>query len=470
VITMKRNHDRFRVWRGIQNLAIPGPSPAKAMEPGIRLLFQILRKSWLDSRRPWRWPFGPASSFAFAILQTQSDSARKLHAPPRNDHGQGFPFAVFRGIALTGALSAIVLLAGCSGKPAQQESSATPRNVTLTRAQQNSIHVVTVEPAQYRTKITTTGVVDFDHDRATDVLAPFSGAVGKVLVTQGQRVAKGQALAEVVSPDFTAAAGAYRKAALAANAADAVASNDRDLFAHQAISQRENAQAQADAASADADRNAALQTLVALHVDPQAIADIRAGRSLAAGAGVIRAPIAGTLVTKSIAPGQTLSAGTTPCFTIADTSRMWVMAQVFGDDVARVQTGDAAAVITGDGDKPIAGTVTNVGAVIDPDTRSVQARIGADNPDAELKKQMYVTVRIQSREEYKGLLIPVSAVLRDDENLPFVYVVEPDGSYARRAVSLGARIDDRYAIPEGLSAGDKVVADGSIFLQFIQSQ
>ncbi|HJR13762.1 MAG TPA: efflux RND transporter periplasmic adaptor subunit [Rhodanobacteraceae bacterium] len=371
---------------------------------------------------------------------------------------------------MTGALSAIVLLAGCSGKPAQQESSATPRNVTLTRAQQNSIHVVTVEPAQYRTKITTTGVVDFDHDRATDVLAPFSGAVGKVLVTQGQRVAKGQALAEVVSPDFTAAAGAYRKAVLAANAADAVASNDRDLFAHQAISQRENAQAQADAASADADRNAALQTLVALHVDPQAIADIRAGRSLAAGAGVIRAPIAGTLVTKSIAPGQTLSAGTTPCFTIADTSRMWVMAQVFGDDVARVQTGDAAAVITSDGDKPIAGTVTNVGAVIDPDTRSVQARIGVDNPDAVLKKQMYVTVRIQSREEYKGLLIPVSAVLRDDENLPFVYVVERDGSYARRAVSLGTRIDDRYAIPEGLRAGDKVVADGSIFLQFIQSQ
>ena len=83
---------------------------------------------------------------------------------------------------------------------------------------------------------------------------------------------------------------------------------------------------------------------------------------------------------------------------------------------------------------------------------------------------MYVTVHIQSHAAHDGLLVPVSAVLRDDENLPFVYLVDADGSYARRSVSLGARVDDRYVIPEGLHAGDKVVVDGSIFLQFIQSQ
>lgn len=387
----------------------------------------------------------------------------------RNDDGnEGRD--VRRLVAAAAALLAVFALAGCSGKPPQSGASTTPHNVTLTKEQQHSIHVVTVEPSRYRTTIATTGVVDFDHNRATDVLAPFSGAVTKVLVTQGQRVTKGQALAQVASPDFTAAAGAYRKAVLAANAADAVASNDRDLFAHQAISQRENAQAQADAASADADRDAALQTLIALHVDPKAIAEIRAGHPLAAGQGVIRAPIAGTLVAKSVAPGQTLAAGTTPCFTIADTSRMWVMAQVFGGDASRVQTGDAAAIVTGEGGKPIAGTVTNVGAVVDPDTRSVQARIAVDNPDGALKKQMYVTARIQSRDQHSGLLLPVSAVLRDDENLPFVYVVESDGSFARRSISLGTRVGDRYVIPGGLHAGDKVVADGSIFLQFIQSQ
>lgn len=367
-------------------------------------------------------------------------------------------------------LFAAVALAGCSGHSAPQPESTTPHNVTLTRQQQGSIHVATLEPAQYRNTITAPGVVDFDHDRANDVLAPFSGAVTKVLVSLGDEVKKGQALAMVDSPDFTVAAGAYRKALLAAKAADAIAGNDRDLYAHQAISERENAQAQADAAAADADRDAALQTLVALHVDPKTLADIRSGKPVAHGQAVIRAPIAGTVVQKSIAPGQTLAAGATPCFTIADTSKMWVMAHVFGDDVARVHAGDAAAVVTGDGDKPIDGTVTNVGAVIDPDTRSVDARVTVDNPDGALKKQMYVTVRIRSHARHRGLLVPDSAVLRDDENLPFVYVVEKDGSYARRSVALGPRVDDRYVIPRGLHAGDKVVADGSIFLRFIQSQ
>lgn len=368
------------------------------------------------------------------------------------------------------ALFAATLLAGCSGKPAPQQSSGTPHNVALTKAQQGSVRIYTVEPAQYHTTITTTGVVDFDRNHATDIVAPFSGAVTKALVTQGQRVAKGQPLAEVASPDFAAAAGAYRQTVLAAKAADAVASNDRDLFAHQAISQRENAQAQADAASADANRDAALQTLVALHMDPQTIAAIRDGKPAAGGQGVIRAPIAGTLVAKSIAPGQTLAAGTTPCFVIADTATMWVMANVFGDDAAHVRAGDPAAVVTGDGGKPIAGTVTNVGAVVDPDTRSVAARVRVDNADGALKKQMYVTVHIRSHDAHDGLLVPVSAVLRDDENLPFVYAVESDGSYARRPVTLGTRVGDRYVVPEGLHPGDKVVVDGSIFLQFIQSQ
>jgi len=375
----------------------------------------------------------------------------------------------FAAIVAGGGL-AFALLAGCSGKPATQESSTTPHNVTLTKEQQQRIHVYTVEPSQYRDEITTTGVVDFDHNRSTDVLAPFSGPVTKLLVTLGQTVKKGQALALVDSPDFAAAVGAYRKALAAAKAADQLAATDRDLFAHHALSQREYAQAQSDAIGADSDRDAALQALVALHVDPQTIADIRAGRTAAHAQGVIRAPLAGTVVTKSITPGQLLSAGTTDCFTIADTAKMWVMAQVFGRELGMVKVGDPAEVESGDGGRTIAGKVTNVGAVIDPGTRSVAARVAVDNPDGVLKQQMYVQVRIRSQHPQTGLLIPVSALLRDDENLPFVYVVEPDGSYARRPVTLGARIGDRYLIPQGLRTGDKVVADGAIFLNFIQTQ
>ncbi|HVS77650.1 MAG TPA: efflux RND transporter periplasmic adaptor subunit [Steroidobacteraceae bacterium] len=384
---------------------------------------------------------------------------------------RGVPPLVGRLAGVWLAAAALVSLAGCSSAapdPGAQPSG--PRNVTLTAAQRTSLHLLTVEPATYHTRITTTAVVDFDHDRSTPVLAPFSGPVARVMVALGDHVAAGQALATVNSPDFTLAVGAYRKALITAAAADSVAANDRVLYAHQAISQRENADAQAAAVGADADRSAAMQGLIALHVDRNTIAAIRAGRQPALGQGVIRAPISGTVVEKTIAPGQTLTAGTSPCFTVADTSRMWVMAQVFGADVARVHVGDPATVDTGDGGAPLAGTVTNVGAVVDPGTRSVSARIQVDNPAGLLKRQMYVQVHIQSRERYQGLLVPVSAVLRNDENLPFVYVLALDGSYARQSVTLGSRIGDRYVIPQGLRPGDEVVVDGSIFLHFMQSQ
>jgi cobalt-zinc-cadmium efflux system membrane fusion protein len=380
------------------------------------------------------------------------------------------PFPSTFPLAFTQAL-ALALLAGCSSAtPAAGPQASKPQNVTLTAAQRTSIHLLTVAPTTYRTSITTTAIVDFDHDRSTPVLAPFSGPVTRVLVTLGDRVTAGQALAMVSSPDFTAAVGAYRKALISASAADAVASNDRFLFAHQAISQRENAQAQAAAVGADADRSAALQALIALHADPKTIAAIRAGKPLALAQGIIRAPIAGTVVQKSIAPGQTLSAGTSPCFTVADTSQMWVMAQVFGVDLTQVHAGDTATVDTGDGAAPLTGTIANVSPVVDPDTRSVTARVQVANPDGVLKQGMYVQVQIQSHRQYRGLLIPVSAVLRNDEDLPYVYVVVSDGSYARRSVTLGGRVGNRVVISQGLQIGDKVVVDGSIFLNFIESQ
>ncbi|MGH7990088.1 MAG: efflux RND transporter periplasmic adaptor subunit, partial [Limisphaerales bacterium] len=116
------------------------------------------------------------------------------------------------------------------------------------------------------------------------------------------------------------------------------------------------------------------------------------------------------------------------------------------------------------------GTVDNISATVDPDTRSVMVRVVVKNPGDILKRQMYVHVRIQSRQESSGLLVPVSAILRDDVNLPFVYVALPDGSFARRHVALGYHVGGQYDIPEGLQVGDRIVVDGSIFLQFMQNQ
>lgn len=369
------------------------------------------------------------------------------------------------------AMCAFALLAGCSsGNDTANASPTTASDVTLTTAQQQHITLYDVEPSTWHKTIDTTGVVDFDQDHSTSVLAPFSGPVIRALVAPGDQVKKGQALALVASSDFAADLSAYRKAVDTANTARRVADNDADMLAHRAIAQREAQQAQTDAANAEADRDAALQTLRSLNASPQVIAAARAGTPVASVEAAIRAPIAGTVVEKNITPGQLLQAGTTPCFTIADLSRVWVMARLFGDDGDAVHVGDSAQVMPDNGTQTWSGRVTNVSAQVDPDTRAVTARIALANLDGVLKKQMYARVHIVSQQSRTGLLIPAGAVLRDDDNLPFVYVAEPGGSYARRHVTLGDHDGDRVVVASGLKGGERLVTEGGIFVRFIESQ
>ncbi|MGO9930797.1 MAG: efflux RND transporter periplasmic adaptor subunit [Steroidobacteraceae bacterium] len=378
-----------------------------------------------------------------------------------------------RALAIAVAAAALMsIFAGCSKKsdPPPPTASVTPSNVKLTAAQRNSIQIYAVQPSKYHKTIETSGAVDFDNDQATSVLAPFSGPASRLLVSLGDRVKKGDPLAEVESPDFAAAISAYSKALATARTNRHLADLDKDLLQHRGVAQKEADQAETDALNAEADRDAALQALVSLSVHPQTIKDIQEGRPIPRAAGLLRSPIAGTVVEKLITPGELLQAGTTACFTVADLSRVWVMAQVFGADIASVHLGDSADVQSGIGSRSFSGRVDNISALVDPDTRSVMVRVVVENPGDFLKKQMYVRVLIRAREESSGLLAPVSSILRDDLNLPFVYRVAADGSFARQHVTLGYRTGDQYDIPEGLTAGEQIVIDGGIFVQFIQNQ
>ncbi|WP_050981436.1 efflux RND transporter periplasmic adaptor subunit [Rhodanobacter spathiphylli] len=370
------------------------------------------------------------------------------------------------------ALGMLIGVAGCSSQSAAPQAAAadTPKNVTMTAAQRQHIRLLTLAPASFHRTVDTTGVVDFDNDQATSVLAPFSGPVARLLVAPGDKVRQGQPLALVDSPDFSAAIGSYRKALITARNARRLADADKDLLQHEGVSRRETEQAQIDAASAEADRDAALQALVALDVDAATIKAIQAGRTVARVQGVIRAPIGGTVVDKLITPGQLLQAGSTPCFTVANLSKVWVMAQLSAKELTAIRVGDPAQVDAGTPGEEWPGTVDNIAAVVNPDTRAIAARIVVNNPEGVLRKQMYLRVRIQSRQAGEGLRVPASALLRDDENLPFVYLLQHDGSFARRHVTTGTRSGDGYLISEGLRAGDRIVVDGGIFVQFMQNQ
>ncbi len=367
-----------------------------------------------------------------------------------------------------------VLVSGCSRAPASDDSQAAADSsgvITLPAEQVARIHVMDVTPTTFHLTVSTTGTVAFDGDQSTQVLSPISGPVERVLVEPGVRVTRGQPLAIVSSPDFAAAVADFRKAQAEAQNARHIADLDVQLFKNDAIARRDMEQAQTDAVAAEADREAALQQLVALGADAADLDTLKAGRPIAAEGGVIRSPIEGTLVEKMITPGQLLTAGDTPCFTVADVSRMWVLGHVFETDLAQVATGDSVDVTSNA--YPGArfhGRIDYVADLIDPDTRATSVRVTVPNPDHRLRQGMYVNVAIHSSQARQGILVPVSAVERDEDNRPFVFVGLGGGKFQRRTVTLGHRVDEHYEITEGLASGDRVVSEGELFLQFALTQ
>jgi cobalt-zinc-cadmium efflux system membrane fusion protein len=329
---------------------------------------------------------------------------------------------------------------------------------------------VTVSTTPYRPTVQTTGVVAFDGNLSTQVLAPISGPVVRLLVEVGAVVRKGDPLAVLSSPDFAAAVSAFRKAEAAAEQTRRVAELNAQLFKADGIARRDMEQSQVDAESAAADRDAALQQLRALGVDSATIAALHDGERTGPVQAFIRAPISGTVVERLITPGQLLQAGSTPCFTVADLSQMWVLANVFESDLALVGVGDHAIISGAALPRPLGGTAAYIAALVDPATRATNVRIEVPNTGLLLKKDMYVQVAIQSTRIVRGMLVPVSAVLRDDQNLPFVFVQAAENSFARRALTIGDRVGDRYEVKSGLKDGEQVIAEGGLFLEFAQNQ
>jgi membrane fusion protein, heavy metal efflux system len=341
------------------------------------------------------------------------------------------------------------------GAAAEQHAKApAPRDVRTEK----------VVVSSFRRGVETTGTVAFDQNRSTPVLSPISGPVTRVLVETGASVKAGDPLAIVSSPDFASAMSALRKSSAAARNAERIAELDRQLFKNDAISRRDLEQAETDAIGAAADRDSAVQQLRSIGVDEKTLDEIRQNHPVANPGGVIRSPLAGTVVEKLISPGQLLAAGTTPCFTVADLSRVWVMASVFEADLPFVKVGDPADVKTGAGQAPLPGRVSNIGALVDPTTRAIAVRLEVPNTGQLLKRDLYVRVTIHSHAESSGVMVPVSAVLRDEDNLPFVFTAAPGGTFARHRVQLGARVGERQEITSGLSAGDSVVVEGGLFL------
>jgi len=183
----------------------------------------------------------------------------------------------------------------------------------------------------------------------------------------------------------------------------------------------------------------------------------------------VPAPVAGEVVERLVGPGQLLQSGVTQCFTISNTNSVWVLVNVYQSDLPFVHLGDTVEINTEAYPELFHGKISYIAPALDPNTRTLQARIVTENPGRKLKRDMYVTALVKAGSIPDAITVPDAAVLRDTENQPFVYVQTKPGHFARRVVTLNQSIRGRTQITSGLQEGEQVVGDGSLFLQFKNS-
>jgi len=237
------------------------------------------------------------------------------------------------------------------------------------------------------------------------------------------------------------------------------------LYQHHAIAEQNLEQAESTEVQAGGDLAAAEAALKVLGItDPDAL--VKAPPTFEA---LVKAPISGQVVEQDVAVGQLLQTGTTQCFVISDTSTVWVLVNVYQKDLPFVHVGDAVTIQTDSYPDVFHGRISYVAASLDPNTRTLQARIETSNPGEKLKKDMYVVATVNAGTIQNAIAVSDSAVLRDSENQPFVYVGVSANQFGRRTITLGESLKGQTQITSGLNPGDHVIGNGSLFLQFANS-
>jgi cobalt-zinc-cadmium efflux system membrane fusion protein len=365
------------------------------------------------------------------------------------------------------AATVVVAAAGCSREQAKTNDAAanTASQASLFAVpadQMGHVQLYTVEPTKLHRVLRLPGAVAYNAFKTTPVISAIGGPVARIAVAPGVHVTRGQPMLYVSSPDFSQLRATYLKAATTAAVADKNYARSQDLYQHHAIAEKDLLDAESAHTQAEADLETAEQSLRILGVkDPNAVTKATAAPELP-----VLAPISGEVVEQTVAPGQLLQAGQTQCFTISDMSTVWVLVNVYQNDLAYVHAGDPVTIETDAYAQKFSGKISYLAAALDPTSHTLQARIVTENPSEKLKKDMYVNAIVQAGTVANAIAVPDAAVLRNSENEPFVYVSQGQNQFAQRRVDIGQSTGGVTQVTQGLQPGDKVVAQGALFLQF----
>lgn len=326
------------------------------------------------------------------------------------------------------------------------------------------IRIEELVPQEISEQLIVTATIRPNQDRITHVAPRVPGRIVKVHANLGDRVKAGQTLAVLDSLEVGEAHSAYLLAKTQHSVAQADFERAEKLHGDQIIAQKDHLRAHAEFEKAKATLAAASDKLRMLGVNPTPAADGRAVSTFP-----LSTPFAGTVIEKHAILGE-LAHPDKQIFTVADLSRLWIEANLFEKDLGRVKTG-AEATLTVDAypGETFQGKLTYIAAVVDKETRTVQARVEVVNPGGRLKPEMFATAAIRTSGTIgttgkdKALLLPQDAVVLM-QGLPTVFVAE-NGGFEARAVELGDKLRGKVVVKNGLKAGERVVTAGTYALK-----
>jgi cobalt-zinc-cadmium efflux system membrane fusion protein len=372
----------------------------------------------------------------------------------------GFHRRPFRKSPVVLPLMALLGCTLCGCKDKQHDAGAPPQVVevhdmnliAIDSKDLGKFPIATAESIDSADQLNVTGSVFPDISREVPVISMANGRVVDIKARLDDNVKKGQLLLKVQSPDITNAFNTYLKTANDEQLANKANARAQDLFKHGAISQSMLEQAEVTEKDALADLNAAEEQLKTLGVDvnhPSSIVNVYA-------------PITGIIVAQNVtdasAAGVGLS-GSSTAFTIADLSHVWIVCDVYENDISKLQLGQEAKIaLNAYPDRPLTGRISDVGPILDPSLRTAKVRIEVANPGY-LKLGMFATATFTSRTKETHAVVPADAVLHLHDR---DWVFQPAGGNQFQRVEIHAGpilSNNRQEILSGLQPGQKVVTN-----------
>ncbi|OLE51422.1 MAG: hypothetical protein AUG51_23295 [Acidobacteria bacterium 13_1_20CM_3_53_8] len=313
---------------------------------------------------------------------------------------------------------------------------------------------------------TATGVVQANSYRSTPLVSLVGGIVRRVNAELGQSVQRGQVLAVVFSDELATAQSKYLTALAELEEHEKHHRREMQLVEIGAASREELEQATTMMRTAESEVASERQKLLLLGLTPQRIDQLKSPSQISSEVN-LTAPIAGTIVNRTVNPGEVIEANR-EMLRVADLSSVWVIAQVFEQNLSALRTGSGASVTSNAyPGKIFRGHVAYIDPSLDPTTRTAQVRVELANPGQILKIGMYVNINFATigGSEATAPVIPASAVQNiNNQQVVFVTTSDPN-RFVMRAVRLAPEANGRFTVIEGLSVGERIVTDGSFMLR-----